>query len=140
MAKTTVDLMWNDKMSFSTTLDGHKMILDAAGESGGEDRGPRPKQLMLVALAGCTGMDVVSILKKMRVEIDGFHVIVEGELSEEHPKYYQKMHVIYEFRGNDLPLGKLEKAVNLSEERYCGVSELYRKAIEITSEIRMIDC
>ncbi len=139
MAKTSVDLVWNDKMSFKTTLDGHEIIIDAGSESGGEDKGPRPKPFMLVALAGCTGMDVVSILKKMRVEPDDFHVRVEGELSDEHPKYYHKMHVIYEFRGNDLPLGKLEKAVNLSEERYCGVSALYKKAIENTSEIRIID-
>ncbi|MBN2185640.1 MAG: OsmC family protein [Candidatus Krumholzibacteriota bacterium] len=139
MAKSTVDLEWNDRMSFSTTLDGHKIILDAAGESGGEDRGPRPKQFMLVALAGCTGMDVVSILKKMRVEIEGFHVIVEGELTDELPKYYHTMHVIYQFKGKDLPLDKLEKAVSLSEERYCGVSALYKKAIEISSEIRITE-
>ena len=84
-------------------------------------------------------MDVVSILKKMRVEVDGFDVIVEGELSDEHPKYYCTMHVIYKFRGNDLPMDKLEKAVALSQERYCGVSALYRKTIEITSEIRIVD-
>jgi putative redox protein len=66
---------------------------------GGENRGVRPKPLMLVALAGCTGMDVVSILKKMRVELDGFNVRVEADMTEEHPKQYSKMKVIYEFSG-----------------------------------------
>ncbi|MBN2071093.1 MAG: OsmC family protein [Candidatus Krumholzibacteriota bacterium] len=137
MSKQTVDLNWTENMSFSTTLDGHEIVLDAGSGSGGEDRGPRPKQLMLVALAGCTGMDVVSILKKMKVEIEGFRVLVEGELTDEHPKYYRAMHVIYEFRGDGLPMDKLEKAVSLSEEKYCGVSALYKKAIEVSSEIRI---
>ncbi len=138
MAKSTVDLEWDDKLSFSTVLDGHRISIDAAAESGGEDKGPRPKQLMLVALAGCTGMDVVSILKKMRVELDGFNVTVEGELTDEHPRYYRSMHVIYRFSGADLPEDKLQKAVSLSEERYCGVSALYKKAIEVTTEIRIV--
>ncbi|HSG29601.1 MAG TPA: OsmC family protein, partial [Candidatus Krumholzibacterium sp.] len=118
--------------------DGHEIVLDASPENGGEDRGPRPKQLMLVALGGCTGMDVVSILKKMHVDVEGFTVSVEGELTDEHPKYYRKIHVIYEFRGAGLPMDKIEKAVSLSEERYCGVSALYRQAVEVTSEIRVV--
>lgn len=135
--KTTVDLKWSGNMSFETEMNGHKIILDAAPENGGENRGPRPKPMMLLALAGCTGMDVVSILKKMRVEVDDFKVSVEGELTEEHPKYYETMHVVYHFKGKNLPKDKLEKAVSLSEERYCGVSELYRKAISLSSEIRI---
>jgi putative redox protein len=94
---------------------------------------------MLAALAGCTGMDVVSILKKMRVDLDDFNVYVEGDLTEEHPKQYAQMHVIYEFKGKNLPEEKLQKAVNLSEERYCGVSAMYRKAFGITSEIKIIE-
>ncbi len=94
---------------------------------------------MLTALAGCTGMDVVSILKKMRVEFDDFNVIVEGDLTEEHPKQFSKMHVIYAFKGKNLPLEKIQKAIDLSEERYCGVSATYRKAFEITSEIQITE-
>ena len=124
-------------MAFEASVNDHKIILDAAEPVGGENRGPRPKPLLLTALAGCTGMDVVSILKKMRVELDGFNVIVEGDLTEEHPKQFYKMNVIYEFTGTDLPLEKLQKAVSLSEERYCGVSAMFRKAIELTSEIRI---
>lgn len=126
-------------MAFEADVNGHKILLDAAEESGGQNRGARPKPLMLVALAGCTGMDVVSILKKMRVELEGFNVSVEGDLTGEHPKQFTKMHVVYEFKGKDLPIDKLEKAVSLSEERYCGVSAMYRKAIGITSEIKIID-
>ncbi len=138
MADTTIEIAWEKKMRFSTSVNGHGMILDADESVGGEDKGPRPKPLMLVALGGCTGMDVISILRKMRVEVDGFNVKVEGELTGEHPRYYHRIHVIYEFKGDDLPLDKLEKAVSLSEERYCGVSAVYRQAAEMTSEIRII--
>jgi len=136
--KTSTKIQWTGNMSWETELFGHKLVLDAGKENGGEDKGTRPKILMLTALAGCTGMDVVSILKKMRVEVEDLQIIVEGDLTEEHPKYYEKMHVIYQFKGKDLPMEKLEKAVNLSEERYCGVSALYKKAIPVTTEIKVI--
>ena len=139
MAKEQVKVKWLDKMAFSAEQNGHEIVMDAAEKVGGENRGPRPKPFMLTALAGCTGMDVISILKKMRVEPDDFNVIVEGELTEEHPKHFYKMHVIYEFKGKDLPMAKLKKAVNLSEERYCGVSATYRQAMEMTSEIRIVE-
>jgi len=83
-------------------------------------------------------MDVVSILKKMRVDVEKCNITVEGKMTEEHPKYYEKMHIIYEFSGKDLPMDKIQKAVKLSEETYCGVEALYKKAIEVTSEIRII--
>ena len=136
--KHTVNVNWLKKMAFEANVDGHKIVIDANAEVGGEDRGPRPKPFMLLALAGCTGMDVVSILEKMRVELEDFNVIVEGDLSEEHPKHYEKMHVIYEFKGNDLPIDKLEKAINLSEERYCGVNAVYKKTISMSHEIRIL--
>ena len=138
MSTESVKVNWLENMAFEAEVNGHKIILDAAEAVGGENRGPRPKPLMLVALAGCTGMDVVSILKKMRVEVEGFNVVVEGDLTEEHPKQFTKMRVIYEFKGKDLPMDKLEKAVNLSEERYCGVSAMYKKAIGIITEIRIL--
>ncbi len=94
---------------------------------------------MLAALGGCTAMDVISILKKMRVNVENFNVHVEGELTDEHPKQFYKMHVIYEFTGKNLPLDKLQKAVELSEDRYCGVSAVYKKVMELTSEIKIIE-
>ncbi len=139
MAKQEIQINWLEKMAFKAQVGEHELILDAAEEVGGENRGLRPKPLLMVGLAGCTGMDVISILKKMRVEVDGFNVRIEGDVSEEHPKQFTHMHVIYEFKGNDLPMDKLEKAVALSEERYCGVSAMFKKAIGITSEIRILN-
>ena len=136
--KETVSTKWLEDMSFESEIDGHKIIIDAKPEVGGKDRGPRPKPLMLAALGGCTSMDVISILKKMRVEVKSLNVIVEGELSEEHPRRFLKMHVIYELEGDNLPLDKIEKAVSLSEEKYCGVSAVYREAMELSSEIRLL--
>ena len=122
-------------MSFESEIDGHKITVDAKPEVGGKNRGPRPKTLMLAALGGCTSMDVISILKKMRVEVKSLKVTVEGDLVEEHPRKYEKMHIIYEVEGDDLPLDKIQKAVALSEEKYCGVSAVYKEAVELSSEI-----
>jgi putative redox protein len=132
-----VSTKWLENMAFETEINGHKFIIDAKEEVGGKDRGPRPKPLMLAALGGCTSMDVISILKKMRIELRSLNVIVDGELSEEHPRRFQKMHVIYEVEGDNLPLDKIEKAVSLSEDTYCGVSAVYKQVMEITSEIRI---
>lgn len=137
--KHVIDLAWLSNMAFETDLDGHKLVLDASTEGGGDDRGPRPKKLMLVALAGCTGIDVVMILKKMKVDIQGFNVKVEGDLTEEHPKKYHTVKIIYEFRGQDLPKEKLERAVELSQDKYCGVSATYRDALQLLTEIRILD-
>jgi putative redox protein len=133
--KKTVSTHWLGDMKFDSEVNGHRIVIDALPENGGHDEGPRPKMLMLTALAGCTGMDVVSILKKMRVEVEGFDIEVSTEETEEHPKHFTQMHIIYKFKGKDLPMDKLEKAVDLSQERYCGVSFMYRKAMEITHEI-----
>ena len=139
MAKERINVEWLENMAFKTVVNGHEFVIDATDKVGGENRGPRPKPLMMASLAGCTGMDVVSILKKMRVELDYFNVVVEAELTEEHPKHFIKMHVIYEFRGTDLPMAKLEKAIDLSEERYCGVSATYKQTMELTSEIKILN-
>lgn len=137
--KHVVDMSWTDKIAFEGDMDGHKVVIDASEEVGGSDLGPRPKKLMLTALAGCTGIDVVMILKKMKVEFEAFNVIVEGELTEGYPQYYNKMKVVYQFKGKDLPMAKLEKAVKLSEEKYCGVSVVYKEAMEMKSEIRIVE-
>jgi len=84
-------------------------------------------------------MDVIAILKKMRVDVTGLNVIVEGDLTEEHPKHFSGMHLIYEFSGKDLPVDKLKKAIELSQERYCGVTAVYKKALDVTSEIKIIE-
>lgn len=137
--KEVVTAKWLSNMAFEAEVNGHKIVLDAEPEVGGENRGPRPKPFMLVALGGCTAMDVISILKKMRVEVETFNVHVEGDLTEEHPKQFYKMHVVYEFTGKNLPMDKLKKAVELSEDRYCGVTASYKEVMELTSEIIIIE-
>jgi len=94
---------------------------------------------MLVALAGCTGMDVVSMLTKMRVEVEDLQIDVEANLTQVHPKYFDTFTIVYTFKGKDLPMAKLEKAVNLSQERYCGVSEMYRQFSKIDYKIIVLD-
>ena len=137
--KAKIDCTWKENMAFEADVNGFKIMIDADPAVGGENRGPRPKPLTLVSLAGCTGMDVISILKKMRIEPEYFNVAVEGDMTEEHPKYYHKIHVIYELKGIDIDMEKVEKAVNLSRDRYCGVFALLVKGAEITYEIRILD-
>jgi putative redox protein len=139
MSIQSIDLKWKENMAFTADVDGHKIILDLPVESGGTNSGPKPKPLLLVALAGCTAMDVISILKKMKIDPEYFNIRVDGNVTEEHPKHFTNIHLIYEFKGKDLPPDKLHRAVELSQERYCGVSETLRKALTITSEIRILD-
>ena len=113
MTKDKVTAKWLGNMAYEGVVSGHKITIDAEPHVGGENKGARPKSLMLLALVGCTGMDVISILKKMRVDVTNLNVFVEGELTVEHPRYYHTMHVIYEFTGKNLPLEKLRKAVKL---------------------------
>ena len=130
-----VQLGWLDGMAFEAEVNGHKIVVDAVESVGGRNRGPRPKPLLLASLAGCTAMDVISILDKMRVKVDAFNVEVIAEQTEEHPKVYSQIKLLYKFKGKDLPMDKLQKAVDLSQERYCGVSAMLRKASELTFEI-----
>jgi putative redox protein len=137
--KDAINVNWAGGMSFSSVINGHKIVVDAKEEFGGQDKGPRPKALMMLALAGCTGMDVVSLLQKMRVELEDFNVRIESELTDEHPKHYTKMNIVYEFKGKNLDVEKLKKAIDMSQDKYCGVSASYKKAMEVTYEIKIID-
>lgn len=134
--KREITVDWIDGLAFEADMDGHKITMDGPAESGGNNKGARPKPFMLLALAGCTGMDVVSILKKMKVDVKGLKIKVEGDMEDEIPKTFLSMHVIYMFKGDDLPMDKLEKAVELSKEKYCGVSAMLQKVIPITYEIK----
>lgn len=130
-----VETQWKGDMAFDAIVSGHHILMDAAEPVGGKDSGARPKELMLASLAGCTGMDVISILRKMKVEVVDFSISIEGNLTEEHPKYYDKMHIVYSFKGNNLDTEKIKKAIDLSQEKYCGVSAVYKKTMELTYEI-----
>jgi len=136
--KEKIECTWKENMAFEADVKGFKIPIDADPSVGGNDYGPKPKPLTLVSLAGCTGMDVISILRKMRITPDYFNIEVEADMTEEHPKTYTDFHIIYQFRGDDLPMEKLKKAVDLSQERYCGVSALLAKAAKITYEIKIL--
>ncbi len=105
-------------MLFDSEAGGHHVIMDAPGEQGA---GMPPKKLMLSALAGCTGMDVLAMLRKMRIDLTGFRLHVEAELTDDLPKHYHRMHVVYEFSGQDLPMDKLEKACLVSTSLWADI-------------------
>ena len=115
--------------------DGHQLIIDTPEDDGGTNSGPRPKQLMLSALAGCTGIDVVSLLNKMRVEFSNFSIDTEANLSADHPKIYSDVKLIYRISVKPEDQEKVEKAVNLSKEKYCGVSAMFGKFAKMDFEI-----
>ncbi|MCF7794255.1 MAG: OsmC family protein [Candidatus Cloacimonetes bacterium] len=128
-------LKWLGDMAFDAELNNHHFTIDADLSVGGKDQGPRPKGLLLSGLAGCTGMDVVSILKKMKVTNYKLELDVDADSTSEHPKIYSKIYLSYKFEGNDLPIDKIKRAVELSETRYCGVSAMLRKSAEIETKI-----
>lgn len=134
-----IEVSWKGEMLFESVAPEGNVMIDAAKEVGGQGKGLRPKAMMLTSLAGCTAMDVASLLKKMRAEVEDFKIEVSANLTDEHPKIYDKVHVVYKFYGSDFKKEKIEKAVNLSSERYCGVMEMFRKFSKVTIEIQYIE-
>lgn len=128
-------ITWTDGMAFSVGLDGHQFTIDADEAFGGRNLGPRPKGLLLAALGGCTAMDVVSILQKMRLDLTGLKVVVDGTVAEDHPKRFTGIVVRYEVTGKALPVDRVKRAVELSEEKYCGISATLKGAVPLRSEI-----
>lgn len=129
-----VNTVWKEKMAFDSQLGNHTVRMDTTPEMG-DDSGPSPKQLVLAGLAGCTGMDVVSLLKKMRVNYTGFEIDIEADLTEEHPIVFSEIRMKYLVFGKDIDHSKVEKAINLSQERYCGVSAMLKKNSPINYSI-----
>ncbi len=107
------------------------VVMDTVEEFGGSDSGPKPMEMILMGLGGCTGMDVISILRKMKVKLDGFEIDVQAEQAEQHPKVFTKIHLTFRFYGKDIDTDKIEKAVNLSQDKYCSVSAMLGKTAEI---------
>ncbi len=133
-----VKFHWLGGMKFEALPpSGHRIIMDSSSLHGGEDAGPRPMELVLVALGGCTAMDVVAILKKMKHPVKGMEIVVSAERASQHPRVYTKVHITYRFTGNGLQLEKIEKAVRLSQEKYCSVSEMLRRTAELTYSIEL---
>ena len=134
MSTTTSHTKWLGGLAFESTNPGGTVTIDASVEQGGSGSGLRPKALMLNALAGCSAMDIASLVAKMRAKIDTFTIDVEGDLTDEEVQTYHTFRVSYNFFGSDLDEEKLEKIVKLSTEKYCGVMLMFRQfaKIEIT--------
>ncbi|MDD2891212.1 MAG: OsmC family protein [bacterium] len=124
-----------DMKFVAMTTSGNKIVMDTLKENGA---GATPMELLLAALTGCTGMDIVSILKKMQLEFSKLEIVVKGEKSEEHPKIYKKIKLIYKLYGN-LPPDKVKNAIELSINKYCSVSNMLKSAAEITYEYQILD-
>lgn len=138
MTLHSIKTVWKENNIFETDVDGHNIVIDLAKEEGGNDAGPRPKKLLLVAAAGCTGLDVIEIVQKKRLKVTNFDIRIEAEVSDEHPKQYTSIKVIYEFEGENLPIEKLERACKISFDQYCGVLAMYKKAVPVTYEVRVL--
>ncbi len=127
---------YRGKMLFEgTSGSGHRVMMDSAPEVGGENQGIRPMETVLVGLGGCTGMDVVSILNKMRVSFTSFDMEILGKRASEHPKVYEHITVRYQFSGDKADIDKFVRAVSLSQEKYCSVSAMLAKSAKIDAEI-----
>lgn len=123
-----VTTRWVENMQFeSINPSGDVIRIDAAKHNGGDSMGSRPKALMLSALAGCSGLDVAHLIKKMRLEVDNFKIETEGVLSNTEPETYTEVLLDYHFYGENLDEAKLERAVNLSVENYCGVMNMFKE-------------
>lgn len=126
---------WAGNMAFSgVTSSGHEIIMDAAEEVGGQNTGARPTEFLLSAVAGCTGIDIISILKKMRLDPSSFHMEVKGNRAEEHPKRFTDIHIHYALEGN-LPEDKVVRAIQLSKDKYCSVSHSLSATITVSYSI-----
>lgn len=132
---SSVTTKWTGGMVFDAEINGHHLLLDADPEWGGQDKGPRPKPLLLAALAGCSGLDVVSILSKMQVENYSFEIVTDADSTTEHPIVYHTITAKFMFKGENLPQDKIIKAVTLSTERYCGVNAMLKKAANVIVKI-----
>ena len=130
---SVVRVKWLDGMRFVASDDkGHSIVLDTSKEHGGEGSAFTPMQLLLVALGSCTGMDVVNLLQKQRQKLTGFEIVVSGERVAEHPRVYDKVHVEYKVKGENLRDKALRTAIQLSEDKYCSVGATLGKTAKMT--------
>ncbi|MEI7556657.1 OsmC family protein [Candidatus Chlorohelix sp.] len=131
---------WESGMKFTATAEsGFTVIMDTKAEFGGSDEGFTPKMLLLVSLAGCTAMDVISMLKKMRQEVSGYRLEVKGWEHEEHPKKFDRIVVEHVVEGHNLSQESVDKAIGLSHEKYCSVSASLAGSVEIVMTSRLVE-
>lgn len=135
MAQHEIETQWMGKMQFNSLVNGHTIVMDAPERVGGEDHGPIPKPFVLTALSGCTGMDIIAFLRKENKEVKELDIKVTGELTKQPPIEYASIHVIYDFTAEESVKDAALMAVSLSQEKYCGVSHMLRKALPVSWEI-----
>lgn len=128
-----------DMQFVAETGSGHAIVLDGPEDFGGHDTGVRPMELLLAGLGGCTGMDVVSILRKKRQRFTGVSVHVRGEKAENHPMRFTKIHVEYEVRGYGLSEQAVKRSIELSMNKYCSVSATLGGTAEIEHSFRIVE-
>jgi putative redox protein len=119
------------------TDSNHWVTMDGPENFGGSDASIRPKELILLALAGCTGSDVAVILQKKKINLDGFEINISADVQETHPQVFTKIHLEYLFYGNEIPKEAVERAIELSMNTYCSVTAMLQKAVEITHSYRI---
>jgi putative redox protein len=121
------------------TGSGHHVVLDTDEHNGGQESGPRPMEMLLVALASCAGMDIISILRKKRQEVTGYELRVHGMRAEKHPKVFVDLTVEHIFTGHNIRPEAVQRAIELTEKRYCGASAMLEKTATIKNTFRIID-
>ena len=121
------------------TDSNHWITMDGPENFFGSNAGIRPKELILLGLAGCTGSDVVAILQKKKVDLKGFEINITADQQEEHPQVFTKIHLEFSFYGNNIAEKDVERAIELSQTKYCSVTVMFQKAVEITHSFRIIE-
>jgi putative redox protein len=116
-----------------------KIVMDSSPKHGGKGNGPPPMEVLLMGLGGCTAMDVLSVLRKKRQEVESLEVLIDGTRADEFPKEYKKVNLRYVVKGKNIKEEAVRRAVELSQDKYCGASETFRKQCEITSSFKIID-
>ena len=131
---SVVRVKWIDSFRFvATDSMGHSIVMDASKQVGGEGSGFSPLQLLLAALGGCTGIDVVDIMRKQRQKVDYLEIVVSGERVKEPPRVYDKIHVEYRIKGKDVKEKAVQRAIRLSEDKYCSVGAMLKTKAKTTS-------
>lgn len=135
----TVQARWVEGMEFeATTGSAHHLTMDAGEPDGGKDHGPRPMEMLIVGMAGCTGMDVVDILRKKRQVFSGLEVRIAGTRAETHPMVYTEIEVTYIVRGKDIQPKAVEDAIRLSQTKYCGAGAMLGKTAKIETHYEIV--
>ncbi|MEO7307361.1 MAG: OsmC family protein [Ferruginibacter sp.] len=138
MTTHSVTTVFNKNIAFTANISGHDVVMDTTADDGGEDTGPSPKRLMLASLGGCTGMDIVPMLNKMKVTFSDFSIAIDADVREEYPKIYNRVKITYKIKMAVADKPKLEKAIALSQEKYCSVSAMFKSFAKLETEIIII--